>query len=47
MGIKHSIQGAYTTVNGRAIIPTRKNSSTLSRGSPYRARIKREIRRTS
>ena len=30
-----------------AIIPLRKNSSTLSRGSHYRARIAREIRRTS
>jgi len=30
-----------------AIIPLRKNYSTLSRGSPYRARIAREIRRTS
>jgi len=37
----------YNALSGRAIIPTRKNSSTLSRGSPYRARITREIRRTS
>jgi len=32
---------------GKAIIPLRKNYSTLSKGSPYRARIAREIRRTS
>lgn len=25
----------YNTLSGRAVIPTRKNSSTLSRGSPY------------
>jgi len=31
----------------KAIIPLRKNHSTLSRGSPYRAGIAREIRRTS
>jgi Transposase DDE domain. len=31
----------------KAIIPLMKNHSTLSRGSPYRARIAREIRRTS
>ena len=31
----------------KVIIPLRKNHSTLSRGSPYRARIAREIRRTS
>ena len=31
----------------KVIIPLRKNSSTFSRGSPYRARITREIRRTS
>ena len=37
----------YNSLNGKSIIPTRKNSSTLSRGSPYRARITREIRRTS
>ena len=37
----------YNSLNGKAIIPTGKNSSTLSRGSPYRARITREIRRTS
>ena len=37
----------YNSLNGKAIIPTSKNSSTLSRGSPYRARITREIRRTS
>ncbi len=37
----------YNSLNGKAIIPTRKNSSTLSKGSPYRARIAREIRRTS
>ena len=37
----------YNSLNGKAIIPTRKNSSTLSGGSPYRARITREIRRTS
>ena len=30
-----------------AIIPLRKNHSTLSKGSPYRARIAKEIRRTS
>jgi hypothetical protein len=30
----------------KAIIPLRKNHCTLSRGSPYRARIIREIRRT-
>jgi len=31
----------------KAIIPVRKNYSTLSKGSPYRARIAKEIRRTS
>ena len=31
----------------KVIIPLRKNYSTLSKGSPYRARITREIRRTS
>ena len=31
----------------KVIIPLRKNHSTLSKGSPYRARIAREIRRTS
>jgi len=44
MRFKEHIQ---LSLNGKAIIPTRKNSSTLSRGSPYRARIAREIRRTS
>ena len=37
----------YNSFNGKAVIPTRKNSSTLSRSSPYRSRITREIRRTS
>jgi len=31
----------------KAIIPLRKNHSTLSKGSPYSARIAKEIRRTS
>ena len=43
----HDSRSIYNSLNGKAIIPTRKNSSTLSRGSPYRARITREIRRTS
>ena len=37
----------YNALCGKAIIPLRKNYSTLSKGSPYRARIAREIRRTS
>ena len=37
----------YNALCGKAIIPLRKNHSTLSKGSPYRARIAREIRRTS
>ena len=43
----HDSRSIYNSLNGKSIIPTRKNSSTLSRGSPYRARITREIRRTS
>jgi len=31
----------YNTLCGKAIIPLRKNYSTLSRDSPYRARIAR------
>ena len=37
----------YNALSGKAIIPLRKSYSTLSRSSPYRARIAREIRRTS
>jgi len=37
----------YNALCGKAIIPVRKNYSILSRGSPYMARIAREIRRTS
>jgi transposase len=37
----------YNALSGKAIIPVRNNFSTLSRGSPYRAKIAREIRRTS
>ena len=50
---KHYVDKAYDSKSiynalcGKAIIPLRKNHSTLSRGSPYRARITREIRRTS
>ena len=40
-------KGIYNALCGKAIIPLRKNHSTLSKGSPYRARIEREIRRTS
>ena len=46
---RHTIQRAYTMlfVARLSLQPVRKNYSTLSRGSPYRARIAREIRRTS
>ena len=50
---KHYVDKAYDSKSiynalcGKAIIPLRKNHSTLSRGSPFRARIAREIRRTS
>jgi len=37
----------YNALCGKAIIPLRKNHSTLSRGSNYRARIAREMRRKS
>ena len=35
----------YNELEGKAVIPTRKNAVTLSRGSPYRAKITRFIRR--
>ena len=34
----------YSSLNGNAIIPTRKNYSMFSMDSPYRGRIAREIR---
>jgi len=34
----------YSSLNGNAIIPTRKNYSMFSMDSPYRGRITREIR---
>ncbi len=37
----------YNTFGENTIIPPRKNASTRSRGSPSRARIVRQIRRTS
>jgi transposase, IS4 family len=37
----------YNTFGENTIIPPRKNASTRSRGSPARARIVRQIRRTS
>ena len=35
----------YNELEDKAVIPVRKNASTLSRGSPYRAKITRFIRR--
>ena len=37
----------YNELQDKAVIPVRRNASTLSRGSPYRARITRFIRRFS
>ena len=44
---EYDSKNIYNALSGKAVIPLRKNYSTLSRGSPYRARIAREIRRIS